>query len=44
MDDSLDGVSEILKEEALDRLLWRTRYGRGDGPSLDRMRDTDIVL
>jgi hypothetical protein len=21
-----------LKEEALDRTLWRTRFGRGDGP------------
>jgi hypothetical protein len=21
-----------LKEEALDRNLWRTRFGRGDGP------------
>jgi hypothetical protein len=33
----LDDVKEkrrywILKEEALDRTLWRTRYGRGYGP------------
>jgi hypothetical protein len=33
----LDGPKEktgywILKEEALDRTLWRTRFGRGYGP------------
>jgi hypothetical protein len=33
----LDGLKEKtrywkLKEEALDRALWRTRFGRGYGP------------
>ena len=35
----LDDVKEkrrywILKEEALDRTLWRSRFGRGKGPVL----------
>jgi hypothetical protein len=27
-----------LKEEALDRTVWRTRFVRGYGPSLDRLQ------
>ena len=31
-----------LKEEALDRNLWRTRFGRGNGPpSEDRLHETN---
>jgi hypothetical protein len=29
----LDDLKEkILKEEELDRTVWRTRFGRGNGP------------
>jgi hypothetical protein len=28
-----------LKEEALDRILWRTRFGRGYGPVLRQTKE-----
>jgi hypothetical protein len=30
-----------LKEAALDRTLWRNRFGRGYGPSWDRLQNDD---
>ena len=30
-----------FKEEALDRALWRTRFGRGCGPVVRQTRMTD---
>jgi hypothetical protein len=40
----LDGFKEKrgyckLKEEALDRTLWRTRFGRGYGPSVTQTKE-----
>jgi len=39
----LDALKETtgywkLKEEALDRTVWRTRFGRDCGPVVDRLR------
>ena len=32
-----------LKEEALDRILWRTRFGRGYGPA-ERLCDVKMMM
>ena len=29
-DDVVVDINEMLKDEALDHVLWRTRFGRGD--------------
>jgi hypothetical protein len=37
-DDLKDGRGySHLKEEALDRTMWRARFGRGIGPVVDRL-------
>jgi hypothetical protein len=33
-----------LKEEALDRTLWRTRFGRGYGPSVRQTAEWKIIM
>jgi hypothetical protein len=33
-----------LKEEAQDRTLWRTQFGRGYGPVARQILDLDVVL
>jgi hypothetical protein len=45
----LDDLKEMrrywkLKEEALDRTLWRTRFGRGYGPYTCRKADKVVVV
>jgi hypothetical protein len=32
-----------LKENALDRTLWTTRFGRGYGPGRKRLHNGDIL-
>jgi len=33
-----------LKEEALDRTMWRNRFGRGFGPVVWQITDDDDIL
>jgi hypothetical protein len=33
-----------LKEEALDRTHWRTRFGRGYGPVADRLQNEYVCV
>jgi hypothetical protein len=32
-----------LKEEALDRKMWRARFGRGSGPVVRLLNDDKII-